>query len=371
VRRRLGILVQVVAETVVLGMVLGAVCAACGSPVPNDPFHRLVAASRPGSWRSHGDDRFEVWICHVPADTTAAIYGGLPLRRQLTPARVAQLVAATVTPYFESISHGVYRPTFVAGGEVAMAAADTPQACIDRAVAGAAPSTRAVLAVADAEHAPGQPGGFGVQGLPGAADGPVRATHRAAYVGASDFNPSWGDRPPMDLVEHEVGHTLGWVHSGTVPGAPEQYLSALDVMSNSAAPRRTDPTSRDAPDTLALDRMISGWLPSSAVVVARRTATVRLAASTGTTGPRLLVLPVSRSSFLTAEFLPSSGHDAHLPSAGVAVHRVEVEAAAVTSMTPLVGSAPFSRLLRPGESLDRDGWRITISADGAVTAVAS
>jgi hypothetical protein len=344
------------------------VLSACAAPTRNDPFHRVVAASRGGQWRSHGDDRFEVWICHVPADTSAPIYGGLPLRRPLTSARVAQLVGATVTPYFESVSHGVYRPTFVAGGEVTMATNDSPKACIDRAIAGSDPHTRAVLAVADAEHAPGQLGGFGDAGVVGASTGPVSTTHRAAYIGASDFNPTWGDRPPMDLVEHEVGHTLGWVHSGTTAGPPEEYHSALDVMSDSASPRASDPNARDAPDTLALDRMISGWLPPNAIRVAARTTTALLSASTGAAGLRLLVLPVDDSTFLAVEYLTAEGHDAHLPHAGVAVHRVEVRGTTVSAVAPLVGWAPFNRLLVSGERFTSDGWTITIAADGAVTA---
>jgi hypothetical protein len=340
----------------------------CASAPSSGPFHRVADAAAPGFWRAHGEDRFEVWICHVPADTTATIYGGLPLRRALTPAGVASLVGATVTPYFDAISHGQYHPVFVPGGEVTMVAGDEPRTCVDRAIAGAGADTHAVLAVADAEHAPGQQGGFGDAGVVGAVEGPVRVTHRAAYIGAADFNPSWGQHPPMDLVEHEVGHTLGWVHSGTAPGTPEQYLSALDVMSNSAAPRATDPTNRDAPDTLALDRVISGWLSFSDITVATVGArsTVRLAPSTGPKGKRLVVLPVNGSSFLTVERLVPTGHDAHLPHEGIAVHRVTVTGTAVASVTPLVGGAPFIDLLQEGGRLTTDGWTIEVGAGGAV-----
>ncbi len=351
-----------------LWLVVVLVLVSCDTPRPG-AFERLVATSRFGTWRSHGEDRFEVWICHVPTDTTAAVYGGLPLRRALTPAGVAKLVSATVTPYFDSISHGRYHPVFVAGGEVTMAAGDLPRACVDRAIAGAAADTHAVLAVADAEHAPDQQGGFGDAGVVGAPAGPVRATHRSAYIGAADFNPSWGEHPPMDLVEHEVGHTLGWVHSGTAAGTPEQYLSALDVMSDSAAPRAADPTSRDAPDTLALDRVLSGWLSSADTTVARRgnTSTVQLAPSTGPGGMRLLVLPVDDTAFVTVERLVPTGHDSHLPREGIAVHRVDLQGAAISKVTPLVGSAPFTDLLPPGGHLTTDGWAIDVGADGAVT----
>ena len=309
---------------VCVAVIVVSALSGCAARPASRPFQRVRDASASGQWRSRGDDRFEVWICRVPVDSVAPIYGRLPLRRPLTPGGVAALVAATVTPYFEDVSHGVYRPKFVAGGEVTMAADDGPQACIDQAISRSGADTRAVLVVADAEHAPDQQGGFASAGVPGAAQGPVALTHRAAYVGASDFNPTWGDRPPMDLVEHEVGHTLGWVHSGTAPGPPERYLSALDVMSDSAAPRAVDPAVRDAPDTLAIDRVISGWLTGSSIRVANGSTTTRLVSSTGDTGERLLVLPVGDTSFLTVEFLSATGHDAHVPRSGIAVHRVQV-----------------------------------------------
>ena len=77
-----------------------------------------------GRWRSTGDDVFEVWVCHVPADTTNPLYGDRPLRLPLTPVGVTEVVAAHVTPYFEQLSHGQYRPVFVAGGEATLSATD-------------------------------------------------------------------------------------------------------------------------------------------------------------------------------------------------------------------------------------------------------
>ncbi len=355
----------------VLGLLSTAACAGnggtSGRPASSPAFDDVVALATAGSWRSVGEDVIEVWVCHVPPDSTAEVYGGLPLRRPLTPQHLTDTIAAGVAGYFEAISHGTYHPVLVAGGEVTMSRDDRPQDCVDRAIAGAGAATRAVLAVADAEHAPGQPGGFGTGGDPCGAPCSVADSRRAAYVGAADFAPEWGDDPPLDLVEHEIGHTLGWVHSGV--DAAGDYLSALDVMSNSAAPRDIDPSRRDGPDTLAVERVVAGWLPAVAVVVAGTSGTdVTLAPSTGNVGTRLLVLPVDESTFLAVESLPLGGYDAHLANGGIAVHRVRLDGGALRPLEPLVGVAPFSSLLAPGATFTSDGWTLSVGDGGQVSA---
>lgn len=309
-----------------------------------------------------------MWVCHVPTDTTAAIYGRLPLRLDLHPQQLAALIGRDVTPYFDQLSHGQYHPTFVAGGEVQMAATDEPQACLDEAFGQAAPGTRGVLAIADAEHGGDQPGGFGTPGAECAAPPcQVGASHRGAYVGASDFHPDWGARPPMDLVEHELGHSLGWGHSGYDPAHPRVYASAIDVMSNSAAPRDVDPDRRDAPDTLALNRLLAGWMPLDDVVPVPATgATAVLSSSTGASGQRAMAATVDRSTFVVVELLTADGFDSHLPAAGVAVHLVDTDIVPLVPQ-PLVGKPPFDHLLTEGQSQVLSGWRISVAAGWAIT----
>ena len=334
----------------------------------------LLVLRDSGSWRADGVDEIEVWICRVPLDSTAAIYGGLPLRLPLTASAVAETLNARVGPYFESISHGMYQPQFYAGSDATLGADQEPQFCVDQAVVGADDTADAVLVVADAEHATGHPGGFGNDGVqcPAQPPCPVFDSRRAAYIGASDFHPDWGDQPPMDLVEHEIGHTLGWTHSGFIDGAGVPYQSALDVMSNSAAPRDLDPARRDGADTLAINRLLAGWLPVSDLWVAPLAGgSVVLAPSTlvygttvsGTTvsGARLAIAPLANGSYLTIELLTADGFNTHLPSSGIAVHRVVMTAeGTVQVVVPLVGEPPFTDLLQPGELVVSDGWRIEV-----------
>ena len=322
-----------------------------------------------GGRRTEGDDPFEVWICHVPADATASIYGGLPLRLPLTPAAVTAVVAASVPAYFDALSHGKYRPVFTAGGEVTIGRDDQPQACVDAAIAGAGPAAEAVLVVADAEHGADQAGGFGTGGqpCPPAAPCAVGSTRRAAYVGASDFHPDWGDRPPMDLVEHEIGHTLGWVHSGTDDAG--NYRSGLDVMSNSAAAREADPSRRDAPGTLAVNLYLAGWLPAGDVAVAFGTADVTLAPSLGDEGTRLVVFEGHDGELYSVELFANVGIDDHLLQSGVGVHRIEIVNGSITRIEPVLGDPPEGALMLPGAQIwitnewsvtVRDGWQVRI-----------
>jgi hypothetical protein len=321
-----------------------------------------------GSWRADGVDDIEVWICRVPLDSVAAVYGGLPLRLALTAAGVAEILNARVTPYFEAISHGLYRPQFHAGSDATLRADQEPQACVEQAIVGADDTTDAVVVVADAEHVTAHPGGFGNVGVqcPALPPCPVLDSRRAAYVGASDFHPDWGDQPPMDLVEHEIGHTLGWSHSGFVDGAVVPYQSALDIMSNSAAPRDIDPARRDGPDTLGINRLLAGWLAESDVWVAPTAGgTVQLQPSTAAAGTRLAIVPLGNGSYLTVELLTADGFNDHLPMSGIAIHRVVMTTdGAVQEIVPLVPRPPFTELLQPGVVVEvDDGWRIAAFAD--------
>ena len=317
---------------------------------------------------STGTDPWEVFVCHVPPDTQSVVYAGLPLRMPLQPDAVTAVLNGKVTTYFDTLSHGAYSPHFVAGGEVTIGATDEPQACVDRALDSANDQAHGVIVVADAEHNAGQRGGFGNPGN-GCAAPPCSATlsKRSAYVGASDFSTDWGDQPPMDLIEHEIGHALGWPHSGYDESASEPNRSSLDVMSNSAAPRAVDPARRDGPDTLAINRLAAGWLPTSAVaVVPASGSTVTLAPSNGSTGTRLAVIELDDHRFITVELLAAEGYDDHLPATGVAVHLVDGSDSTRTQ-TPLVGLAPYDDLLIAGETFSGNGWSIAVGDGWRVT----
>lgn len=351
-----------------MGLIATVACS--DSQVTLPPAVRAVVdvGGEPSLWRSLGDDPWDVFVCHVPVDTRSLVFAGLPLRTPLRPDTLAALLDDRVGRYFDTLSHGAYRPRFTSGGEVTIAATDEPQACVDMALAATSGQARGVIAIADAEHGDGQPGGFGNPGSACTARPCLASTtRRSVYVGAADFGAQWGDQPPMDLVEHEIGHALGWPHSGYDASEGEPNLSAIDLMSNSAAPRDVHPDRRDGPDTLAINRLAAGWLPVSAVaVVPPSGATVRLSPSNGTSGTRVAVVELDDHRFITIELLTADGFNDHLPASGVAVHLTEGDDATRTQ-TPLVGLPPFDDLLQPGETFTGNGWTVAVTAGWRAT----
>lgn len=318
-------------------------------------------------------DTVEVWVCEVPLDTTAARYGQLPLRQPLTPDAVVAAIGQRVARYFDAVSDGRYRLMLTAGGTIEMSATDDADDCVDAALDRSVPTADTVLAVATAEHVEGTPGGFGQPGSWPICDGscPASVTRRAAYVGASDFHPDWGAVPLLDLIEHELGHTLGLPHSGSSEPGSDEYLSALDLMSDSAAPRAADAERRDAPALIGVARVDLGWLDLDDVAVVTASSlddagqqVVVLSPSTSSAGTRLLVVPVVPSDdhrMLTIEYLVPDGFNDHLPEAGVAVHLIDDRAGeGLLRVQQTIGTPPFTDLLSVGEELEVGGWSIVV-----------
>lgn len=368
---------------VVIG--LSAVAFGCGESSPGDTtdnttdatptapaefgagFERFDGLVDAGRWRGAGGDVVEVWVCHVPADSTAPAYGGLPLRLDLSADELVDAVQP-VADYFDTLSNGAYRPTFIAGGSVDLALGDGPSACTEATLDASTDGASVVLAVADAEHAADQPGGQGSGGDPCPADPPCPASQsrRVAYVGAADFHPDWGDAAPLDLVAHELAHTLGLVHSAFDPSLDQPYQSDLDVMSNSAAARAAQPERRDAPGTLAVQRLIAGWLSlGAATTVPPAGGEVTLVRSDAADGARVLMLPVDDTAFVAVEVIVADGLQAHLPQSGVAVHLVDTSTGAVM-VSPTAFMAPGD-LLVVGDSVVAHGWRLSVADEWRIT----
>jgi hypothetical protein len=323
-------------------------------------------------------DLVEVWVCRVPATTTAPIYGDLPLRLPLVPQQIVDSIGDRVAAYWRTLSGDRYEMSFAAGGTITLSDDDDDEDCISQALDRSSPTATVVLAIADAEHGEGHPGGRGRQGNAPNCDGcAAAATRRGVSMGASDFHPDWGPVPLLDLIEHELGHTLGLPHSGATVSVADPYSSALDVMSDSAAPRTADPSRRDGPSTLAINLVDLGWLAPEDVVVldpaqGTRDGEIELAAATSMSGTRVAVLEVDEHRVLTVELRIAIGFDAHLPTSGVAVHLIDDTTGAGISrlQLPLGSAPPHTDLLRAGDSLVSNGWTIHVREVGATARLA-
>lgn len=398
---------RAVAVAMVAVVVAGAVAfAACGT----DQSTTISAGDAPaglqrilGNRPPLADDTFQVFVCDVPIGTTDPNFGDLALRLALDPETIASQMNDHVTPYFEQLSGDRYHPQFSTGDVLTMAADETHDQCVDRALDASDDQAAAVMVVANAENIATAPGGWGRMGEPclfGSC--PAAQTRRALYIGASDFHPDWGDVPLLDLIEHEIGHTLGLPHSGDGNHSEDQHASALDVMSNSAAPRElANEASGESADrsterksgqaTLAINRLALGWLPVDDIaIVSNHGGEFSLSPSTGPNGLRLLVLPIDDETFLTVEYLAATGLDDFLPESGVAVHRIEQAPAAcnraTTDTTDTTGALPCVGVDRaqitlgsPDPHLDLldqvsdswvlDGWTITVRSTGDLLGV--
>ena len=326
-------------------------------------------------------DTMEVWVCDVPAGATAAVYGGLTLREPLTPDGIVAAIGDRLHAYVDTVSGGRTDLRLVSGGTVAMDIADDDDACAEAALDRSSAGADVVLAVATAQHDLGQPGGRGRPGSSLACTGSCAAatTGRAIVVGANDFHATWGALPLLDLIEHEYGHTFGLPHSGTEEPGDDEYLSAIDLMSNSAAPRDVHPDRRDGPMPLAIDLVDVGWLALDRVVVAPSGAEALTVELTPTSEPavspgaRLVVLPVDEHRLVSIEARTPTGFDDHLPEAGVAVHEIDDRAGigVLRVQVPLhTDVVPFTDLLGAGDVLVVDGWRIEVRAVGATAHLA-
>lgn len=379
--------------TVVAVAVLGI--AGCG---PDGPPSTISASEAPtglqrilGNRPAFADDTFQVFVCRVPVGTTDPVYGALTLRLPLDPATIATQMNDNVAPFFAQLSGDRYRPRFRAGTVLTMAVDDNHDECVDRAISATAEDVAATIVVADAEHVSTAPGGWGRHGTPCTFGFcPAVDTRRAMYVGGSDFHPDWGAVPLLDLIEHEIGHTLDLPHSGDGAAHENQHPSALDLMSNSAAPRELAEAADGPPadlstvrkhgqDTLAINRLALGWLPPEDIaIVSDHGGRFNLSPSFGEAGLRLLVLPVDDETFLTVEYLTATGFDDFLPESGVAIHRIDqspevcgrttgddpcagVDRAQIT----LAGADPHTDLLdRVDDSFTGDGWTISVRSVG-------
>lgn len=280
-----------------------------------------------------GVDRWEVAVCRVPAGIEDPLYVTGAERLAIDTESIVERLDG-VSAYFSRWSRGRYTIEWVVAPDVTITERETSYDCVDRALDSSDVSTNGVLIVSDAQHDVEAPGGWGRRGERCDRPCAARESRRSAYVGASDFLSYWGDDSPLDLIEHEIGHALGWPHSATAAGVGESHVydSDVELMSNSAAPRDVDDARRHAPGVLAINQWLAGWIDDRDVVVlvlddirpGDWQDAIRLATSDSAPNDervRLVMIELG-SSLFTIEAIADRGDNDHRRESGVAVHEI-------------------------------------------------
>jgi hypothetical protein len=295
-----------------------------------------------------GQDVWEVVLCEIPENIADTNFAPLPDRLSVSTSDIVTAIGP-VGEYFERWSGGRYAMTFIPGGTVAIDAEEDAQTCVESALESSSQGATGVVVIADAAHRDDVAGGWAQPGL-GCANPDqkcsAQSSRRAVYLGGADFfTLSRREDPssvPLDLLEHEIGHVLGWPHSSRTDESlsserspvgrlrVQGYDSSLDIMSNSAAPRELNPLRQHGPGVLGIHRLIAGWLELGDVQVIRsisaeatRFTLVPSDAGEVSSSPLLLVIDLGGNTAVTIEFIMNRGDNDHLMGSGIAVHRVE------------------------------------------------
>ncbi len=282
----------------------------------------LVADAREMRRYANGEDLIGVAVCDVGGTVGVGT-------------AVANL-NATVAPYFNRLSGGVYRQRYVAVGTVT---GTSRSQCNSRVDALSFPPGMTALAVIQPDLFADGGGRKTASGSAGPGFGcfDITCTYPATFPGnvrRAEFTPDVVARPsgPWSVAAHEFGHTLSWPHSysgasRSCPGGSwsgfSPYDNPLDVMSDTPTGCRRDPLS-GAQGTMAFNRYAAGWLSLGRV---RRhdggAATYQLGA-VGTGQVEMVVIPsLDPLAFTTIEARTRTGDDAALVQAGVALHRID------------------------------------------------
>ncbi len=285
-------------------------------PYGSDPLGLISFKDQTDTY-SVGTDSWEVWVCDVPDGNVS-----------ITPVQAANLLNASITPYFQSLSANRYSPVFSAGGNVtATAPSEWPAnpfrlqgECEGLVSAQGAGVSEGAVVIVDAAYAGGYAtGGFVcqvVQSCPNTY--PVNS--RVVVLGGGSLIVLGGSPAALRTAAHEIGHAVFWPHSyaGLVTfenGVVYEYDNPMDLMSGG------DSNDLDI-GTIAINRYAAGWFGSEGVMFHRGGNLVyTLGAATGV---QMLVLPTDQQGlFETLSVRVRSGYDFGIPAEGVEVYLID------------------------------------------------
>lgn len=290
----------------------------CPSLTPTDPNTRPTLLARPALQATVGTDRIAVLACDSPGLTAA------------DPVAVAKWANEKVAPYFIATSRGAYTPVFEAHPQKRISVASLSDCVFAGRDNTGAPYTNVMVYDGD-DYGGGQggPGYITSNNTPALSWSPNQS-FRGFWVG--------GGVPLYDqsVVAHELGHTLHWPHSYIGPNW--EYDNPVDLMSGSPDPDFTSPISTFCPaptagfyiwcrpqNTLAFNRMASGWVQGTQIAIHRSGNVNYTLDKPAGPGLQFIALPdpAAPLSSMTIEARPATGYDKDNLKAGVAVHLVD------------------------------------------------
>ena len=352
-------------SSLILLLMTSLPAAAQTDPYGSDPLGLISFKDQTDTYSS-GTDSWEVWVCDVPD-------GSVPI----TPAQAADVLNASVTSYFQSLSANQYRPVFAAAGTVTAAAPsqwpDNPfhlqGECEGLVASESSGISEGALVVVDASYGGGYAtGGFVcrvTQGCPFT----YPANSRIVVVGGEAL-VGFESSPALRTAAHEIGHAIFWPHSFAglatfEDGVIYEYDNPMDLMSGG------DSDDLDI-GTIAVNRYAAGWFGPEGVYFHRGGDLVYTLGAT--TGVRMLVLPTDQQGvFETLSVRVRSGYDFGLPAEGVEVYSIDQNSCApsivggcfgldrrTAPVPPTVSFSSSEHVFAVGDSFSVRGMTITI-----------
>jgi hypothetical protein len=319
-----------------------------------------------------GVDTIAVWVCEIPDATDPVGF---------TAVDVAAWANDEIAPFFTLISGGRYRAVFEAAREFTGGSKDDEfqeSDCLNKGKdLTTDPRFSSVFVMDNISHGGGlgTPGGSYVRAgrvIAPTLDDTPDESRRGAFAGGRGYVYDLPSSPT-----HEIGHTIGWPHSGSGTAGLDPYDNPADIMSGKGVNNRC--TSSDATNvapcwithTIAFNRYASGWIAPEDIELVTKAAEFDLVGPESS-GPQMALLPSGDPLiFSTIEARPAVGYDENAGTEGVILHTVDQTAQCSVSICwgpyrrqkPAVGAAGSSdHILGVGESAALHGMTISVLA---------